>query len=131
MATQPKIYAFPYEFSEDNSTNEHNISIAIGVIGRKKKINAPATGDIAIAYDNGEEGTYASVHIIMEPANIHDYWGNDSDIRLPNQFTTHVLAGRQLVKSKIGVDDGKDNSDVLAEVYKELVKKTFDNKTEK
>lgn len=125
MANQPKIYAFPYDFSEDHSTNDHNISVAIGVVGRKKKVTAPATGDIVVAYDIGEEGTYASIHIIMEEADNHDYWGEGSAKRFPYQFTTHVLVGRQLAEFYIGVDEVKDNSDLLAEVYKELVKKTF------
>lgn len=125
MANQPKIYAFPYEFSAEDATNEHNISVAIGVIGRKKKVTAPATGDIAIAYDIAEEGTYASVHIIMEEADNHDYWGEGSAKRFPYQFTTHTLVGRQLAEFYLGADEVKDNSDILAEIYKELVKKTF------
>lgn len=127
MPANIKIYSFPYDYTEVESENLHNVSVAVGVIGRKKKITGSATGDVGIAYDRNEEGIYASAHLILKEADKHSYWGEGSDKRLPYQFTTHTLAERQLIDFQTN-DEIKDNSDVLHKIYQILVKNSLDKR---
>jgi hypothetical protein len=127
MPANIKLYAFTYDHNTVESENLHNVSVAVGVLGRKKKITGSATGDIAIAYDIGEDGIYASAHVVLNEADKHSYWGEDSDKSFPYQYTTHILAERQLVDYQTK-DEIEDNSDALHAIYQQLVKKSLDKR---
>lgn len=127
MPANIKLYAFPYDHTEVESENLHNVSVAVGVLGRKKKITGSAIGDIAVAYDISEDGIYASFHIILNEATKHSYWGEDSDKSFPYQYTTHILAERQLLDCQVK-NEIKDNSDELHAIYQQLVKNSLDKR---
>lgn len=93
-----QILCFNYEHNTEDSKNLHNISLAIGVLGRAESINTMIEGSPAIAIDINNDGViFASAYIILRKADVQEYWGEGTDKLMTEQVVAYALTERKFM----------------------------------
>lgn len=126
---------FPFETTDDESQNLHNISLAVGILGRAAPIE-DFIGSIAVAVENDNGKLFASAHFVLGESIVSDYWGENSAQTMPNQVTIKTIVERVVIGDTRAYwyprdDEGEplpmdqvfaDNSQILKKVYQKLIK---------
>ena len=93
-----QVLCFNYEHNTEDSKNLHNISIAIGVLGREEPIDTLVEGSPAIAIDINDDGIiFASAYLILRKADTQEYWGPGTDKLMPVQVVAYALTERKFI----------------------------------
>lgn len=129
---------FPFETTNDESENLHNVSLAIGILGRAEPVEDP-NGKVAVAVEHDNGKLYASAHILLGNAIKNDYWGEGSAENMQSQVTVKTIVNRVVVGDTRAYwyprdDEGEplainqalaDNSETLKKIYYKLTKENL------
>jgi serine/threonine protein phosphatase PrpC len=129
---------FPFETTDNESENLHNVSLAVGILGRKEPIEDP-NGKIAVAVEHDNGKLYASAHILLGEAIKNDYWGEGTAETMSAQATVKTIVNRVVVGDTRAYwyprdDEGEplaidqalaDNSETLKKIYHKLTKENL------
>lgn len=129
---------FPFDTTNDESENLHNVSLAIGILGRKEPVENP-NGKLAVAVEHDNGKLYASAHILLSDAIKNDYWGEGSSETMQSQVTVKTIVNRVVVGDTRAYwyprdDEGEplavaealaDNSETLKKIYHKLTKENL------
>lgn len=134
-----QILCFNYDHNEINEENLHNVSLAIGVLGRSEPITGIIKGSPAVAVDVDGDRIFASAYIVLRESDNRDYWGEGSEENFPVQVVAYPLTERNLVgriseswfprtaAGKAKPIDGllKDHSELMEVLWQKLTEAEF------